>query len=1463
MPNDAVWGRTRTHALNFAQWCQTGGVKGFVSGVGVPKLTDSTDWNDILDRWYQLVNTYGLWVTYWPTGEFLGTTHALAAYEDVLPGIEEGLPFGSVTLPQSTDPGCRNYNAYYAAPGSYHEQGGGVGLTGGNIAIGIGGPYTYWNTLSGLCSQIRCQFRVEDEPNAPGSTQEGRFWSCFGQQSGTPDNGYYFGVQTRINVNGYLGKGVIFSMWSAAASNAATESHAQAYAAAFGGEGVGHQTLLPYAWTEGTTYTMRVVRDVARGDRWWTAYIKNESSGIEQRVGSIQAHVNALNGLQKTAIQFTEHYLNETAYGSCPVVPYSRTYFGQPIVTSGAGTPGIDTARNPSLVVEQYPSVGATPWAGGNYIHGINVVGGELNDNVLPGVYDTNYHYDGQATFDYLAGRNQDLFRVPIRWERLQRTLNGALDTDETNRIAAIFDRIAASGQVGVLDIHNRGGYKISGTEHKIGSATVTQAHYIDFLTKLVQSPIWTKSAFFALGLMDRPTGIPLDGAPNEHKAWEAHAQAGVNAIRAAEATPVDFDRLWGFFIDTNEHLVLTDGTVPQNKYKYIICHWNIGSARRAEIQAYHPASTLLAYQNFGAMLFGPHPLGKPTVLVTSEEANAHGVGADSWYLHNAAVTITSSSTAAPPLFTTAAAHGLAVDEGVDITGHSVSARNGTWVVASTPSSTTFTLKDQSGIAMPSGSAGSGGQMAEIRLYDDYSYLRAAHVGRASYVAQCANHLAGIKADGWKGVAVDDVNFGPPNHGLSANPTVEFPTDISYRDAVVSAMATLKAQAAALNLLWIPNVGLNPWETDPMTGYMNMINAGSVDGVTREYVINFTGDPGFFTGPTYRDMMKLQTDTEAAGKFVLLNAYPISTPNHTESIRYLGASFYTYWNAALAPNSTFGYNDGKPIASYPEYRKLIGTPLGAKTLVAGTVNDGGAWRRYYQYGVALVNARNVAGNVVFNLDSTYLDPAGNPVTSVTLAPERGMILVKQGSGIGTTKRLSIPLSGSASAPNAATNHPTGPWIVDPAGSGYLVYEAQHFFHSANDGTYPNSYANEVAAATAAGFTAVGVVPGPPPVVEPKAWYVPTGAQNPNNHGTTDVTNGLVGRLGSRQWAFRYELLTNSHARLFDLDEVLEASVEHQYLADIKRKATFSIRDRGRINYLSDRIRPWVRLHLPPYGTNDWVEWPLGVFLLTSPTRHADEYDRVTRAVEGYDPMQWLAEDLISTRYIVAAGTNIVNNVASLVAGAAPTWKITRSSETLPTTKEWPPGTSKLVIANELLAIAEYESVSFDGFGDGVLRPYQSPEARASMWTYAYGQESLIVPNVDQELDLFTVPNKWVAVVSEPDRPLLVASYTNANPASPTSTVRRGRTIVDFREQEEASSLTVLQNKVKRYAFEASQIYEHLKFETGLMPIHGTNDTYWLDYDPLAVNAKYAETSWTIKLEAGAPMMHEARRIVGV
>lgn len=371
-------------------------------------------------------------------------------------------------------------------------------------------------------------------------------------------------------------------------------------------------------------------------------------------------------------------------------------------------------------------------------------------------------------------------------------------------------------------------------------------------------------------------------------------------------------------------------------------------------------------------------------------------------------------------------------------------------------------------------------------------------------------------------------------------------------------------------------------------------------------------------------------------------------------------------------------------------------------------------------------------------------------------------------------------------------------------------------------------------------------------------------RNPNLRTPADILAALRGSSGSRSYDFRYELVDSTGAVLGDLDGIVDScSVEQNWLADIKRTARLQIRDTGEIDYLSDQIRPYVRWFLPPYGPADWVEWPQGTFLLSSAKRKGSAAGVVTRDVVAYDRLQIFMDAKVTDRYAVAAGAVVTSAVKTLLDAAGVPYLLAPSTSTLPTAKEWEPGTTQLKIINDLLDVINYNSLSFDEDGRALVQPYRLPSDRPDEYTYADDTDGLIVPEVEQELDLFGVANQWVLTVSDPDRPMLRSVYTNNSPGSPTSTVRRGRTITDFRTEQDAVDQATLDAKVARLAFEASQVYEAIPFDTALMPIHSGNDAYRLIYGPLAVNARYVEQSWSMDLRVGAKMKHRARRMVTV
>jgi hypothetical protein len=347
---------------------------------------------------------------------------------------------------------------------------------------------------------------------------------------------------------------------------------------------------------------------------------------------------------------------------------------------------------------------------------------------------------------------------------------------------------------------------------------------------------------------------------------------------------------------------------------------------------------------------------------------------------------------------------------------------------------------------------------------------------------------------------------------------------------------------------------------------------------------------------------------------------------------------------------------------------------------------------------------------------------------------------------------------------------------------------------------------------------------------------------------------------NRQIAFRYDLLDSSNKFKKALTTVTAASIANNSETVIKRTAKFTLRDDTAINYLSDRIKPWVRIKMTDGG---WAEFPQGVFLLSTPPRKEDTTGTY-REIEAYDLLQLLTDDKVDTRYTVASGINYITAVGTVLTGASiADQNLTPTTLTLPADRDWEPGTIKLQIINDLLSAINYYSLEFNENGQAVAKPYISPSARASEYAYKNDSTSVIFPGVEQHIDLFAIPNKWVLVKSEPDSGVLIGSYTNTNPSSPTSTVSRGRTIISYQSKVEAADQATITALAARAAYEASQVYEAVPFETAIMPFHSNADCLTLEHTRLGIYAKFEEVSWSFDFTPGARMKHELRRTVTI
>lgn len=344
-------------------------------------------------------------------------------------------------------------------------------------------------------------------------------------------------------------------------------------------------------------------------------------------------------------------------------------------------------------------------------------------------------------------------------------------------------------------------------------------------------------------------------------------------------------------------------------------------------------------------------------------------------------------------------------------------------------------------------------------------------------------------------------------------------------------------------------------------------------------------------------------------------------------------------------------------------------------------------------------------------------------------------------------------------------------------------------------------------------------------------------------------------MNSRKIKFRYDLLSKYEMKIGEITSV-KGSVSLNSLAEIKRTGRFTISevDAKDIDFLNDRLRPVVII-------ND-KEYRLGTFLLPSPTRKTQK-GIITRDIEAYDVLQILKEDRITNRLFYKKGSRYEDIIRQMVNSAGiKNVLLEKTDSVLKRDREFEIGTSKLDVCNQLLQETNYTSLFTDENGIVKAKKYILPNARKIEIPYLANEVDITVrDSAVDEYDLFNIPNVWVIIVSNGENEPMKAVYRNDNPADRTSTVARGRNIVDFREVSDIADQTTLNNYVKRVAYDSSNIFRKIQFETLINPVHGYGNCIYIEDKKLGIREKYIETMWEIPLEVGGRMKHVGRRIV--
>ncbi|MET0334277.1 MAG: glycoside hydrolase family 5 protein [Rhizobacter sp.] len=198
-----------------------------------------------------------------------------------------------------------------------------------------------------------------------------------------------------------------------------------------------------------------------------------------------------------------------------PSVPASET-LSTP--TSSPITAPTASPATPSTTESAEASATGLRW------RGVNLSGAEYNASVVPGRYGYQYSYPSAGTVDYFKSKGMNLIRLPFSWDRLQPTLNAALDATELQLLKDFVDSATAKGLTVLIDPHNYGRYR----QQLIGSTAVPHSAFGDFWSRVAVQFRGNPKVIF--GLMNEPHGMTTES-------WVTSANEAIRRIRSAGAT--------------------------------------------------------------------------------------------------------------------------------------------------------------------------------------------------------------------------------------------------------------------------------------------------------------------------------------------------------------------------------------------------------------------------------------------------------------------------------------------------------------------------------------------------------------------------------------------------------------------------------------------------------------------------------------------------------------------------------------------------------------------------------------------------------------------------------------------------------------------------------------------------------------------------------------------------------------
>lgn len=158
---------------------------------------------------------------------------------------------------------------------------------------------------------------------------------------------------------------------------------------------------------------------------------------------------------------------------------------------------------------------------------GVTICGPEFGETHLPGSLNVDYVYPSDSEILYFADKGFRRIALPFKWERIQHTPGGELNTQELREIKSFISRCGAVNLKVTLVMQNFARYNTGKEELLLGSKGLTTLDFKDVWKKLADSLVEFPN-IYGYDIMNEPHHI-------KDRTWFQAAQSAIDGIREVD----------------------------------------------------------------------------------------------------------------------------------------------------------------------------------------------------------------------------------------------------------------------------------------------------------------------------------------------------------------------------------------------------------------------------------------------------------------------------------------------------------------------------------------------------------------------------------------------------------------------------------------------------------------------------------------------------------------------------------------------------------------------------------------------------------------------------------------------------------------------------------------------------------------------------------------------------------------